>query len=164
MRYVAILPIAFIFLTVSSCSRNQQNPYHYFAGLQQFRLNIMNESVNYTRQRKTDRDTGKEERLKKELITLLLQTEDSLQNYAFTQDDFGLKKAILHEFAYTRSLLTDTGLGARSRDTTLSIEERAAALDSMAAMLRQNTTSINNQIRKSQLAFVRFYRIPVTIQ
>ncbi len=162
MRVAIALPVVLILLITSRCSRDQQNPYHYFASLQQFRLNAMSATANYTARRKAERNTPEEEHLKKEMIALLLQTEDSVRNYAFAKDDFGLKNAILHEFSYSRKLLTDTQFWARSRDTALSIEERVKALDTISVELDRNTRQINQQILKSQLAFARFYRIPVT--
>jgi|GEM_PF-5234381 len=163
MRVAIISTIVSGLFVISSCGINGQDPYHYFTRLQQFRINIMTEYGNYASQKKEAPGPSGAARLKKEMTALLLRTKDSVTNCVFSKDDFGLKKAILHEFSYSLKLLTeDSTFWARSRDTTLSIEDRVNVLDSLAAVMDRNTAEINKQIRKSQLAFARFYRISVT--
>ncbi|MBO9594704.1 MAG: hypothetical protein J7599_17505 [Niabella sp.] len=162
MRFATILPVVFILLAADGCGRRQQNPYHYFTRLQQFRLHVMSAAANYTAHRNAERITPEEAHLKKDLIALLLQTEDSVRRCVFTKEDFGLKKAILNEFSYSRKLLTDTPFLAGSRNTALSFEERLKALETISGILDRNTKQLNQQILKSQLAFARFYRIPIT--
>ncbi|MGJ7030293.1 hypothetical protein [Niabella hirudinis] len=161
MRFGFIYIIIAVLLTTGGCRTEEQDPYNYFARLQQLRLTIMSEYSVYAKQHKTAQGIHEKNDLQKEMAALMLRVEDSIHNCAFSRDDFGLKKAILHEVSYSMQLLADT-MWARSRDTMLSVEERVKALDSVAAVVDRDTHLINKEIRKSQLAFASFYRVPVS--